>query len=76
MKQFGARKRGERHGDSPSFLMGERRSGSRLIMVLDESDQFPLVGLVGAEMESHLLRGAMLQPIVQPLIVAVVESCC
>src|SRR6185436_5226471 len=60
-------------GDGPRFLVPERCGSARLVVVLDESDQFFLIRLIGAQMESHLLRGAMLQPIVQPLVVTVVE---
>src|SRR5215210_6961881 len=43
-------------------------------MVLDESDQFFLVGLVGTEMESHFFCGTVFQTVVQPLVITVVKS--
>ena len=57
-----------------ALLRGEGRGGSRLVMVLQEADEAPLIGRVGIEMTSHQCDVALRQPVVQPLVVAVVEA--
>ena len=43
-------------------------------MVLDETEELLLVGKIGAEMKADTLRIAVLQPVIELLVVAEVES--
>ncbi|MCG3776006.1 MAG: hypothetical protein JW395_2855 [Nitrospira sp.] len=73
MKQSGARQGCERHCRSPRLLIRKRRSGARFVVVLDETNELLLVRQIGAEVQAHALGRAMLQSIIEPLVVAVIE---
>ena len=53
---------------------GERRGRARLVVVLQEADHLVLVIEIGVEVLADRPDVAVAQPIVQPLVVGVVES--
>src|SRR5262249_55920428 len=57
----------------PFLCRRERRCSSGFVVVLDKPKEFCLVSKVGAEMETYTLRIAMLQAVVEPLVVTKVE---
>ena len=68
-----ARQRRHYDGDRP-FPRRERRCGPRLVVVLDEAQQPRLVGPVGPQVPPYR-RGVLVdEPVVEPLVVAVVET--
>jgi len=74
MKKLGARNRGNSDRRSSRFFRRKGRKGARLIMVLDEADEFLLVAEISAQMEPDALGRVVLQPVVQALVIAVIES--
>ena len=56
------------------FRGGERCRGPRLIVIFDETEQLLLIGKVSTKMKSNILCIFMLQPVVEPLVIAKVES--
>jgi hypothetical protein len=65
-----------RHSDRGGLLLRARKycCRPRLIMVLKKAQQFLLVRKIRREMESNTLRAAMFQAIIEPLVVAEVET--
>ena len=63
----------DRHRCSAPFSGRKRGGGSGLVMVLDEADQPLLVRQDQPEMQPHVLGVVMLQPVVESLVVAVIE---
>ena len=53
---------------------GEGRRRPRLVVVLDEADEPPLVFEVGAEVPVHAVGALVHEAVVEPLVVAVVEA--
>ena len=69
-----ARQRGH-HDRRRARLPGpEGRRRARLVVVLDEAHQPLLVGRVGLQVPAHRLGGLVDEPVVEPLVVAVVEA--
>ena len=52
----------------------ERRRRARLVVVLDEAQQLRLVRRVGLQVAAHRRRVLVREPVVEPLVVAVVEA--
>src|SRR5208337_3167884 len=57
-------------------LLGWRkgRSRTRFIVVLDEAQEFVLICRIGAKMQADAFRILMLQPVIQPFVIAEVEA--
>src|SRR4051794_37562242 len=72
--QAGTGQRGNDHGCSFQLAGQERGGGARLVMVLDGAHERALVGHVPREMPAHAPRAVMDEPIVEALVVAVVEA--
>src|SRR5215470_19468916 len=67
---------GEERDDSRGFLDVGRKYGSRprLVVVLEETGQLVLVVEPGVEMLTHRPGVTLPEPVVEPLVVGVVES--
>ena len=57
-----------------ALLGRERRRRARLVVVLDEADEPLLVAEVGRQVPVHRLGAVVHEPVVEPLVVAVVEA--
>ncbi len=67
------REKGDRCGRAVSWP-GELRCGARLVVVFQEADQSVLVGQVGTQMVANHSRITAAQPVIQALVVAVIEA--
>ena len=62
------------HGGGAGLGRRERGGGARLVVVLDEAHQLALVGDVAAQVAAHRLGVVGDEPVVEALVVAVVEA--
>src|SRR6478609_394812 len=74
MEEACSGKRGCGHCSCLLFCRRKSRCCPRFIVVLDETEQFPLVGKVSAEMEPNILCILVFKSIIESLVVAEVEA--
>ena len=71
-----AKARGEEGDDGGGLVLGPGEGGRspRLVMVLQKAGQLVLIVEAGEEMTPDLRRIGMAQPVIEPLVVAIVEA--
>src|SRR6266487_449949 len=74
VQEFRSRQRHDRHCGHTFYFRRERCRRTRFVMVLDETHQLVLVIETSGKVQSNAFRVVVFEPIVEPLVIAIVES--